>query len=144
MFTNDFPALLEDCPEPPKTEDPLFVCEAAKGTCKVMCFHPKSNITIPLMAVNDVVKVIEEWINQLNELGQTYQWVQIFENKGALMGCSNPHPHCQIWASSYLPNEASVKNKNFRDFYDKYGIPMMLDYAQKEIIKVLFHFRKIS
>lgn len=135
VFTNDFPALLEECPEPEKSEDPLFVTQAAKGTCRVMCFSPKSNITLPLMAVTEIVKVIDEWINQLNELGKTYQWVQIFENKGAIMGCSNPHPHCQIWASSFLPNEATAKDKNFKEFYDKYGKPMMLDYAQKEVLK---------
>ena len=53
------------------------------------------------------------------------------------MGCSNPHPHCQIWASSFIPNEAAVKNYHFKEFFDKYGIPMMLDYAQKEVAKVL-------
>ena len=58
VFTNDFPALLEECPDPPESEDPLFVTEAAKGTCRVMCFSPKSNITLPLMAVGDIIKVI--------------------------------------------------------------------------------------
>ena len=75
-------------------------------------------------------------MNQLNDLGKTYRWVQVFENKGAIMGCSNPHPHCQIWASSFLPNEATAKNRNFKEFYDKHGKPMMLDYAQKEVAKV--------
>ena len=72
---------------------------------------------------------------QLKDLGKIYKWVQIFENKGAIMGCSNPHPHCQIWASSFLPNEAHIKNENFKKFYDKFGKPMLLDYAEKEIIK---------
>ena len=78
---------------------------------------------------------MQEWISQLDELGQIYKWVQIFENKGAIMGCSNPHPHCQIWASSFLPNEAAIKNEHFKNFYDKVGKPMLLDYAEKEIVK---------
>ena len=78
---------------------------------------------------------MQEWISQLEELGQIYKWVQIFENKGAIMGCSNPHPHCQIWASSFLPNEAAIKNEHFKNFYDKVGKPMLLDYAEKEIVK---------
>ena len=85
------------------------------------------------MAKEDLVKVIQEWMSQLKELGQVYQWVQIFENKGAVMGCSNPHPHCQIWASSFMPNEAAVKDVNFKAYADKYGRPMLLDYAEREM-----------
>jgi UDPglucose--hexose-1-phosphate uridylyltransferase len=136
VFTNDFPALLEDVPSPPEAkDDPLFRSEAAKGTCRVMCFSPKSNVTVPLMARDDLVKVIKEWINQIDELGRTYKWVQIFENKGALMGCSNPHPHCQIWSSSFMPNEASVKDDNFRAYFKQHGRSMLLDYAHREVAK---------
>ena len=78
---------------------------------------------------------MQEWISQLDELGKLYKWVQIFENKGAIMGCSNPHPHCQIWASSFLPNEAAIKNEHFKNFYENFGKPMLLDYAEKEIFK---------
>ena len=85
------------------------------------------------MAKEDLVKVIQEWMSQLKELGQVYQWVQIFENKGAVMGCSNPHPHCQIRASSFMPNEAAVKDVNFQAYADKYGRPMLLDYAEREM-----------
>ena len=74
-------------------------------------------------------------MSQLDELGKLYKWVQIFENKGAIMGCSNPHPHCQIWASSFLPNEAAIKNEHFKNFYENFGKPMLLDYAEKEIFK---------
>ena len=63
---------------------------------RVMCFHPKSNVTIPLMSQSEVLAVINEWVNEYETLGQKYAWVQIFENKGAVMGCSNPHPHCQV------------------------------------------------
>ena len=62
-----------------------------------MCFHPKSNVTVPLMSAAEMEAVVERWAEQARELGERYRWVQIFENKGAVMGCSNPHPHCQIW-----------------------------------------------
>ena len=87
-----------------------------------MCFHPKSNVTIPTMTQKEVTVIIDEWIKEFKILAQKYSWVQIFENKGAIMGCSNPHPHCQIWASSFLPNEASVKDKNFKDYFAKHGV----------------------
>ena len=88
VFTNDFPALLENVPEPPIPEDEfsLFKSEPAKGTCKVMCFSPKSNISVPLMSVEELVKVIDTWMDESRELGQKYKWVQIFENKGSAMG----------------------------------------------------------
>lgn len=66
-------------------------------------------------------------------LGQKYKWVQIFENKGAMMGCSNPHPHCQVWASSYLPNEARLKDEFQRKYFKEYGRPLLLDYGQREM-----------
>lgn len=87
-----------------------------------MCFHPKSNVTIPTMSKAEVFAVVMEWIKEYSDLAKVYKWVQIFENKGAIMGCSNPHPHCQIWASSFLPNEAAVKDLNFRAYYEKYKV----------------------
>ena len=81
---------------------------------QVMCFSPKSNITLPQMGLDELVEVVEIWLSEFKEMAAKYRWVQIFENKGAIMGCSNPHPHCQIWSSSFMPNEAHVKDKNFR------------------------------
>ena len=78
-------------------EDELFRTEPASGTCRVMCFHPKSNVTVPLMTAVEMEAVVDRWAEQARELGERFRWVQIFENKGAVMGCSNPHPHCQIW-----------------------------------------------
>nr|XP_034838991.1 probable galactose-1-phosphate uridylyltransferase isoform X1 [Maniola hyperantus] len=135
VFPNDFPALLERVPEPPAPEHPLFQVAQAKGTCRVMCFHPDSAMTIPLMSVKEILAVIEEWINQLQELGRRYTWVQIFENKGAVMGCSNPHPHCQIWASSFLPNEPRVKERCQKEYYTKFGKPLLVDYLVQEMKK---------
>ncbi|XP_053622710.1 probable galactose-1-phosphate uridylyltransferase [Plodia interpunctella] len=133
VFPNDFPALLERVPEPPAPEHPLFRAGPAKGTCRVMCFHPNSSMTIPLMSVQEIVAVVEEWINQMKELGRRYTWVQIFENKGAVMGCSNPHPHCQIWASSFLPNEARVKDRCQKEYFAEHGKPLLVDYLEQEL-----------
>ncbi|KAL7642288.1 UNVERIFIED_CONTAM: hypothetical protein RMT77_006849 [Armadillidium vulgare] len=135
VFTNDFPALLEDVPSPPDSDDPFFHTKAARGTCRVMCFHPWSDLTLPLMTVPEILEVINRWIQELTELGQKYTWVQVFENKGAIMGCSNPHPHCQIWASSFLPNEPSIKDIKQKEYYAKYGRPMLIDYVNRELEK---------
>ncbi|XP_039278706.1 probable galactose-1-phosphate uridylyltransferase isoform X2 [Nilaparvata lugens] len=133
VFDNDFPALLEDVPSPEKSDDPLFQMLPATGKCKVMCFHPKSNVTIPVMTLEEIVAIINKWIEESITLGQKYVWVQIFENKGAIMGCSNPHPHCQIWASSFLPNEPRVKDVQQKEYYIKYGTPLLMDYATREL-----------
>lgn len=104
------------------------------------------------MSINDIVTVINRyklynfkvvvfihllfflsWIEQLEELGKTYAWVQIFENKGTMMGCSNHHPHCQIWACSFLPNEPRIKDINQREYLEKYGRPMLMDYVEREL-----------
>lgn len=79
--------------------------------------------------------MIEEWIRQMQELGEKYLWVQIFENRGAMMGCSNPHPHCQIWASSFMPNDPALKDFHQREYFEKHGRPMLQDYVQKELQK---------
>jgi len=132
VFDNDFPALLEDVPEPVESGDPLFRAAGARGKCKVMCFSPKSNVTIPVMSVEEIRAVVDTWVQEMTILGVKYKWVQIFENKGAVMGCSNPHPHCQIWASSFMPNEASVKDINLKAYKEKQGANMLVDYAARE------------
>ncbi|XP_043527381.1 probable galactose-1-phosphate uridylyltransferase [Frieseomelitta varia] len=134
-FVNDFPALLESVPSPSKSEDELFQMDAARGTCKVMCFHPKSNVTIALMKISEIKEVVKRWIFEMLELGEKWTWVQIFENRGAVMGCSNSHPHCQIWASSFLPNEAKIKDKYLSDYYNRNKKPLLIDYVQKELFK---------
>lgn len=133
VFTNDFPALLEDVPSPPESEDPLFRSAQAKGTCRVMCFHPHTNVTIPLMSTSEIRAVIDKWILEMHDLGKKYLWVQIFENKGAIMGCSNPHPHCQIWASSFMPNEPRLKDDNQQKYFLEHGRPMLMDYVTREL-----------
>ncbi|XP_036355653.1 galactose-1-phosphate uridylyltransferase isoform X2 [Octopus sinensis] len=133
VFQNDFPALLTEGPEPETSDDPLLQMKAAKGTCKVMCFHPWSDLTLPLFEHDEIVAVIEEWVRLMIELGQKFEWVQIFENKGSMMGCSNPHPHCQVWASSFIPNEPAVKDNTQRKYFNKHGSPMLVDYVKREL-----------
>ncbi|XP_064409418.1 galactose-1-phosphate uridylyltransferase isoform X6 [Latimeria chalumnae] len=164
IFDNDFPALQPDSPDPGPSENPLFQAKCARGVCKVMCFHPWSDVTLPLMALGDIRAVIDKWAELIIELGASYQWVQIFENKGAMMGCSNPHPHCQgpnriqracevqngssqdlekkkkrqepkVWASNFLPNEPRVADWTQREYYLKHGTPMLVDYAREELQK---------
>lgn len=135
VFPNDFPALLEDIPEPGVSNDPLFQIAGACGTCRVMCFHPHSDLTLATMDRKDVRSVIDMWAIQNCELGSKYDWVQIFENRGNVMGCSNPHPHCQIWSSKFIPNEVRVKDKTQMLYYEKYNRPMLVDYLQQEIHK---------
>jgi len=91
--------------------------------------------TLPLLTALEIEEVIKVWQAQLRELGQKYQWVQIFENKGATMGCSNPHPHGQIWANSFLPNEVAREDAAQRNYYEKHGSVLLVDYVQKELEK---------
>uniref|UniRef100_A0A8C3Y5P9 Galactose-1-phosphate uridylyltransferase n=1 Tax=Catharus ustulatus TaxID=91951 RepID=A0A8C3Y5P9_CATUS len=132
VFPNDFPALQPDAPEPDDSDHPLFRAAPARGVCKVMCFHPWSDLTLPLMSLPEIRAVIDAWAELATELGASYPWVQIFENKGAMMGCSNPHPHCQVWASSFLPNEARLEDQTQRQHLSQHGVPMLLEYAEQE------------
>ena len=133
VFDNDFPALLEDTPSPEEDENDLFKCKKATGVCRVMCFHPYSDLSLPTMNVTEIGNVIQCWIKEFTELSQSHKWVQIFENKGKIMGCSNPHPHCQIWACDFLPNQAYKEEKYQLEYYNKKGRAMLMDYIDFEI-----------
>lgn len=133
VFRNDFSALLQDTPAPEESKDPLFQSSMARGESRVICFSPDHSKTLPLLTESEIEDVIKVWQEQLNELGQQYQWVQIFENKGAAMGCSNPHPHGQIWANSFLPNEVAREDINQRKYYEQHGSVLLVDYAKREL-----------
>lgn len=134
-FTNDFSALLPDVPAVGEPSDPLLLTEAVRGTCRVICFSPRHDMTLPEMDILEIRRVINTWAVQTTELGQTYRWVQVFENKGAVMGCSNPHPHGQIWALDTLPNEPSKEDVNQLRYWREKGRSLLLDYAQLEAEK---------
>ncbi|CAF0984505.1 unnamed protein product [Adineta steineri] len=138
VFENDYPALLADIPDPKNDQnnnnDDLFQCHAARGVCKVMCFHPNSKLTLPRMTLDHISHIVKTWIEVYRDLASQYQWVQIFENRGDVMGCSNPHPHCQIWATDFLPNEARIKHRTQKDYFLKHnGNVLLLDYIKREL-----------
>jgi len=136
VFPNDFPAIMDGLPQPSPqqaSQHELLQLTGVAGECRVMCFHPWSDITLPLMSVPDIVKVMDMWVQQMIELGPRFKWVQIFENKGQAMGCSNPHPHCQVWATGHLPTTAHRKDKAQKAYFERHGKPLLVDYAEIEI-----------
>ena len=133
VFTNDFAALMPDTPFAQKSTDPLMRLESARGTSRVICFSPDHSKTLPQLSVEALTEIVKTWQEQTADLGKTYPWVQVFENKGAAMGCSNPHPHGQIWANSFLPNEAAREDRLQRTYLEQQGSPMLVDYVQREL-----------
>lgn len=133
VFNNDFSALLPDTPQYTGSSHPLFQLESVRGECRVICFSPRHDLTLAEMSPEAIRKVVDLWAGQLAELGQTYRWVQIFESKGALVGASNPHPHGQVWASDFLPNEAVKEDEGQRRYWEEYGSPLLLDYGILEL-----------
>ncbi|RPI26571.1 MAG: UDP-glucose--hexose-1-phosphate uridylyltransferase [Acidobacteria bacterium] len=132
VFANDFAGLLPDVPCGTHAPHPLTVARSEPGTCRVLCFSPRHDLTLAEMDPQDIQKVIDLWAEQTSELGRLYRWVQVFENKGEIMGCSNPHPHGQIWAVSSLPNEPAKEDARQRAYAEEHGRVMLLDYAALE------------
>ena len=133
MFTNDFAALDPRTPSDGLLGSPLFRSEPVRGTCRVICFSPKHNLTLPEMPETDILRVGQVWISQKAELLQEYSWVQIFENKGEIMGCSNQHPHGQIWAMSKLPHFAELEDKHQAEWLATHGTNLLVDYLAREL-----------
>ncbi|WP_263078004.1 UDP-glucose--hexose-1-phosphate uridylyltransferase [Endozoicomonas sp. Mp262] len=131
VFTNDFPALLEDTPDAVGNNQ-LLRCETARGISRVICFSPDHSKTLPLLSEDEIGCVIDTWAEQTAELGRKYPWVQLFENKGAVMGCSNPHPHGQIWATSFIPNEAQKESRNQQRWFSENDTNLLVEYARQE------------
>jgi UDPglucose--hexose-1-phosphate uridylyltransferase len=129
VFQNDFAALLPDAPQP-QENDPLFRAEGACGESRVICFSPDHAKTLPELDVSAIRGVIDAWAAQTAELGKRYANVQVFENKGAMMGCSNPHPHGQVWATDYVPQELAVEERTQAAWTD--AQPMLLELAERE------------
>jgi UDPglucose--hexose-1-phosphate uridylyltransferase len=134
VFTNDFAALQTTSPKFSIT-DGLFKSESEQGVCKVICFSPDHSMSLADMEVLDINKVVKTWQNEYTELGSNdmINYVQIFENKGAVMGCSNPHPHGQIWSQSTLPNEVDKKDQQQRTYFSKNNTSLLGDYLKQEL-----------
>jgi UDPglucose--hexose-1-phosphate uridylyltransferase len=132
VFTNDFPAFLPETVAQDATQHPLLQAQVHAGTCRVVCFSPRHDLTLAQMPVAEIRNVIDTWAGQVTELGLRWRWVQVFENKGELMGCSNPHPHGQIWASDFIPTQADKELARQRLWFEKCGRPLLLDYVALE------------
>lgn len=135
VFTNDFAALQTTSPNF-TVNNGLLKAESEQGICKVICFSPDHSKSLADMAVEDIDKVVKTWQHEYNILGKnkTINYVQIFENKGAVMGCSNPHPHGQIWSQSSLPNEVYKKNEQQKKHFLKHKSSLLGDYLKQELI----------
>ena len=132
VFVNDFSALAPDVNPQRSPSHPFIKHETVKGISRVLCFSPRHDLTLPLMAVKDIVGVIDQWAEETTALGKMFRWVQIFENKGEMMGCSNPHPHCQIWAGAVIPNEPLKENAYQRSYFRRYKKSLLQDYIRYE------------
>jgi UDPglucose--hexose-1-phosphate uridylyltransferase len=135
VFGNDFPALLlPNGGGEGEKESPLFKSREVSGECRVICFSPRHDLSLAQMGAVEIARVIETWQTQSAELGSRNRWVQVFENKGSVMGCSNPHPHGQIWAGEFLPEEPAKEDLSQREYFEEHGRPLLLDYAAEELL----------
>lgn len=137
VFTNDFSALLTNTPQGGIDEGELFKAKSESGICKVICFNEDHSLTIPEMEISEIRKVVDVWCEQYAELGANpnINYVQIFENKGAIMGCSNPHPHGQIWSSDGIPVEPAKECEKQNAYFAKHGKTLLSDYLTAELEK---------
>lgn len=135
VFENDFAALRPDTPAGRLDNGGLVVAEAEQGIGRVVCFSPRHDLTIARMEVDGIRQVVDTWTAQYLELGAKpfVNWVQIFENRGAQMGASNPHPHGQIWANLSAPNESRKEDDAQRDYYAQHHSCLLCDYLAREI-----------
>ncbi|MCL4168313.1 UNVERIFIED_CONTAM: hypothetical protein GTU68_051290, partial [Idotea baltica] len=132
VFNNDFAAIHpEDNME--KSSDDLFRSEDVSGQCKVICYSPDHSKTLPELSLLEIDEIIDTWCGIYKDLETNFDWVQIFENKGEINGCSNPHPHGQVWASSHIPSEVDREDAQQKTYYDEKNSSMLLDYAKREI-----------
>ncbi|MBI2060027.1 MAG: UDP-glucose--hexose-1-phosphate uridylyltransferase [Nitrospirae bacterium] len=132
VFDNDYPALTHRANPAGPPAHPLLQFRVEPGCCRVICFSPRHDLTLAQMEVAEMRGVIDTWRNEVTELSRQYHWVQVFENKGEIMGCSNPHPHGQIWAQSNRPNEAEKEDRAQRDYFEAHRAPLLVDYAELE------------
>ncbi|KAF9001990.1 HIT-like domain-containing protein [Cyathus striatus] len=146
-FKNDFPALLSyPTPSPPTPTHSLFEIQPVEGACDVVIFHPRHDLTLARLDVSEIELVLEEWIKIYETRGNqpNIKYVQIFENKGSMMGCSNPHPHCQVWSTSTVPSIPATEMASFIQYSNNVptkGAPvgpggracLLCDYANLEM-----------
>ena len=134
-FTNDFAALLSDTPDGDYNEEDLLVAKSQRGTSRVICFSPRHDLTLPEMNVAEIRSVVALWVTEFEALAARpdIRYIQIFENKGEIMGCSNPHPHGQIWALNDLPAELEKETAKQKEYFQAKGRRLLSDYLVLEI-----------
>ena len=144
VFDNDFPALLPAEPAPPVSSPTsavpapaaphLFTLEPVAGACRVVCFSPRHDLSLPELSLAEVEAVVRAWSEQTRDLGarDDLRYVQVFENKGAMMGASNPHPHSQVWATAVLPNEPAKELSAQTYYLRNHGTCLLCDYVAAE------------
>jgi len=136
LFENDFAALKPDAPVccVDLHGKGLLVAESERGICRVMCFSPRHDLTLSSMSLDEIETVVRMWMAQSSELAAIpgISYVQVFENRGAMMGASNPHPHCQIWATSSIPEAAARELRSQVGYHDAHGSCMLCDYIALE------------
>jgi len=135
VFENDFAALRPDTPDGRLQEGELIVAESERGICRVVCFAPRHDLTIARMSVHEIRQVVDTWVGQYQELGALpfINWIQVFENRGALMGASNPHPHGQIWAEEEVPNEPGKEAHSQSAYQVENRSCLLCDYLELEL-----------
>lgn len=135
VFDNDYPALLIDTPTDIVENGNLLKAQGESGLCRVVCFTPDHSLALARMQAAEIRRVIDAWAEQCEEMRShpSLQYVQIFENRGEMMGASNPHPHCQIWASSSLPNEPAKEQLAQQEYQASHGSCLLCDYATDEL-----------
>jgi UDPglucose--hexose-1-phosphate uridylyltransferase len=137
VFENDFAALKPDMPDVrvDQGEQRLLVAEGESGVCRVICFSPRHDLTLAKMSVAEIRTVVDVWTAQAVELGENPDigYVQIFENRGAMMGASNPHPHGQIWASRSVPNEVVAEQSGQQVYLAEHGRCLLCAYRELEM-----------
>ena len=131
VFTNDFAALRPGTSDA-RIEAGLFRAEGTRGTCRVVCFSPRHDLTLSGMRTDEIRAIVDVWADQTTELGERFRWVQVFENRGEAMGASNPHPHGQIWAGDALPVEAEREDAAQARHLAEQGTRLLVDYASAE------------
>jgi len=135
VFDNDFPALLPAAASESGASDDLFAVEPQSGVCRVVCFSPRHDLSLARMDTAGIRTVVEAWADEVERMSRlgTMRYVQVFENKGAAMGCSNPHPHGQIWASATVPHLPARKLAMQKRYQDRHGRDLLGDYLAREL-----------
>lgn len=135
VFDNDYPALLDRTSRDAIESPDLLRLQPVAGTCRVVCYSPRHDQTMAQMSRPQIRRVIDAWAREHRDLAERFRWVQIFENRGQSMGCSNPHPHGQIWATDRTPVEAERELRQQRQHFEKHSRSLLADYAELEIGK---------